>query len=387
MGFRFRKSFKLAPGVKLNIGKKSMGISVGGKYGGISHNTETGTRARVTAYGTGLSYSTKFGGKKKQMKKTNETTNSPQTSNGSCLITCLKGCLLIILSPLYWIYGVIWFIFLRKKLNNDPKAKKKATTKCAIFTALSLLIFGIARSNNSATPPTEPAAIVAESETLTEQEISEKTTPQDNFKDIPNKQLPVEETETVVEEIVSGETAVEETISEETTVVETIPEETAVEETISEETTVVETIPEETTVVETIPEETTVVETIPEETTSESVSPNSEQENELYTQLTEAETTPVISNETTSVETPVVEQSSENSNDSVTTDDVTQTTPEPTTPPVVPTTSQSDTTMVWIDDTAKRYHKKNGCGMNNAYQVTLEEAVAKGKTPCGRCYK
>lgn len=43
--------------------------------------------------------------------------------------------------------------------------------------------------------------------------------------------------------------------------------------------------------------------------------------------------------------------------------------------------------MVWIDDTAKRYHKKNGCGMDNAYQVTLEEAIQKGKTPCGRCYK
>lgn len=52
------------------------------------------------------------------------------------------------------------------------------------------------------------------------------------------------------------------------------------------------------------------------------------------------------------------------------------------------TASQNaDSTMVWIDDTAKRYHKKNGCGMDNAYQVTLEEAIQKGKTPCGRCYK
>ena len=34
MGLRFRKSIKLAPGVKLNIGKKSSGISVGGKRNG-----------------------------------------------------------------------------------------------------------------------------------------------------------------------------------------------------------------------------------------------------------------------------------------------------------------------------------------------------------------
>lgn len=49
-------------------------------------------------------------------------------------------------------------------------------------------------------------------------------------------------------------------------------------------------------------------------------------------------------------------------------------------------TTASSSEMVWIDDTAKRYHRKNGCGMDNAYQVTLEEAISMGKTPCGRCY-
>lgn len=47
----------------------------------------------------------------------------------------------------------------------------------------------------------------------------------------------------------------------------------------------------------------------------------------------------------------------------------------------------ANATLVWIDDTAAKYHKKDGCGMDNAYQVTLEEALQKGKTPCGRCYK
>lgn len=64
-------------------------------------------------------------------------------------------------------------------------------------------------------------------------------------------------------------------------------------------------------------------------------------------------------------------------------------TPEPTPAPTPEPTPMSadNSVMVWIDDTAKRYHKSNGCGMDNAYQVTLEEAIAKGKTPCGRCYK
>lgn len=62
MGLRFRKSIKLAPGVKLNLGSKSAGISVGGKYGGVSYNSRTGARARVSAPGTGISYTTKVGG-------------------------------------------------------------------------------------------------------------------------------------------------------------------------------------------------------------------------------------------------------------------------------------------------------------------------------------
>ena len=41
MGLRFRKSIKIAPGVKINIGKKSVGMSIGGKYGGISMNSTT----------------------------------------------------------------------------------------------------------------------------------------------------------------------------------------------------------------------------------------------------------------------------------------------------------------------------------------------------------
>ena len=63
MGIRFRESIKIAPGIKLNVGKKSMGVSVGNRYGGLSYNTKTGTRARVSAPGTGLSYTKKLSSK------------------------------------------------------------------------------------------------------------------------------------------------------------------------------------------------------------------------------------------------------------------------------------------------------------------------------------
>ena len=66
MGFRFRKSIKIAPGVKLNLGKKSTGISVGNKFGGVSINTKTGVTTRVSAPGTGMSYTSRIGGKHKR---------------------------------------------------------------------------------------------------------------------------------------------------------------------------------------------------------------------------------------------------------------------------------------------------------------------------------
>ncbi len=61
MGMRFRKSFKVAPGIRLNLGKKSMGVSFGGKYGGVSLNTKTGARGRASLPGTGISYDAKIG--------------------------------------------------------------------------------------------------------------------------------------------------------------------------------------------------------------------------------------------------------------------------------------------------------------------------------------
>lgn len=56
MGFRFRKSFKIAPGVRLNVGKKSASVSFGGK--GVRHTiSSTGRRtSSIGIPGSGLYY-------------------------------------------------------------------------------------------------------------------------------------------------------------------------------------------------------------------------------------------------------------------------------------------------------------------------------------------
>ncbi|MCP5361455.1 MAG: DUF4236 domain-containing protein [Hyphomicrobiales bacterium] len=57
MGFRFRKSVKILPGVRWNIGKRGSSLSFGDK--GLTVNVnKKGTRTTVGIPGTGLSHST-----------------------------------------------------------------------------------------------------------------------------------------------------------------------------------------------------------------------------------------------------------------------------------------------------------------------------------------
>lgn len=65
MGFKFRKSVKIAPGVKLNLNKKSAGISVGGKGAHYTVNSKGKRTSSVGVPGTGVYYSSSKGGKSK----------------------------------------------------------------------------------------------------------------------------------------------------------------------------------------------------------------------------------------------------------------------------------------------------------------------------------
>ncbi len=57
MGWRFRKSFKILPGVRWNLGKRGSSLSLGGR--GVTVNvSKRGTRTTLGIPGTGLSYST-----------------------------------------------------------------------------------------------------------------------------------------------------------------------------------------------------------------------------------------------------------------------------------------------------------------------------------------
>lgn len=76
MGMKFRKSFKIAPGVKVNFNKKSTSVTLGGK--GI-HHTVSSTGKRTTSAGipgSGLYYTKSSGGGSRSGKSSNTYTSS-----------------------------------------------------------------------------------------------------------------------------------------------------------------------------------------------------------------------------------------------------------------------------------------------------------------------
>ena len=57
MSLRFRKTLRLAPGLRINLARKGASISVGGK--GLTYNIgKNGTRSTAGLPGSGLSWST-----------------------------------------------------------------------------------------------------------------------------------------------------------------------------------------------------------------------------------------------------------------------------------------------------------------------------------------
>ena len=113
MGFRFRKSVKIAPGVRLNIGKKSVGISAGVKGARVSVNSSGRKTTTVGLPGTGLSYSKteKIGGSK-------TSTRSSSSNNAQPIRPDLQPA------------------------QPQEEKKKKGCCGCAVYAFIALLIIG-----------------------------------------------------------------------------------------------------------------------------------------------------------------------------------------------------------------------------------------------------
>lgn len=78
MGLKYRKSIKIAPGVRLNLGSRSSSISFGGKGCRYTINTRGRTTATIGIPGTGISYSSSSNVNQKQDRLYNSQSYSNQ---------------------------------------------------------------------------------------------------------------------------------------------------------------------------------------------------------------------------------------------------------------------------------------------------------------------
>lgn len=105
MAIRFRKRIKLAPGVKLNLSGKSVGVTVGGKHARVSANSSGRVTVGTSVPGTGL-YSTQ------RVKSANPSQPVQQQARSSARTHPNRGFpvwgwILIILAAIPFIAGLI----------------------------------------------------------------------------------------------------------------------------------------------------------------------------------------------------------------------------------------------------------------------------------------
>ncbi|WP_124304726.1 DUF4236 domain-containing protein [Pseudomonas chlororaphis] len=96
MAFRIRKSFKVAPGIRLNVSKSGLSTSIGGK-GTTVNLSKRGTKITSSIPGTGISTSKLYGSGK--ASKTSYSAPTARPGFGSYLLAFLI------------IAGVLWAIF------------------------------------------------------------------------------------------------------------------------------------------------------------------------------------------------------------------------------------------------------------------------------------
>lgn len=101
MGFRFRKSFKIAPGVRLNVGKKSSSVSFGVKGLRTTVSTSGKRTHTVGIPGTGISHVSTSGGKKSRATAARHTTAHQQPASSRLLRICSKIMLVIAILALF----------------------------------------------------------------------------------------------------------------------------------------------------------------------------------------------------------------------------------------------------------------------------------------------
>lgn len=145
MGLRFRKSIKIAPGLKLNLNKKSVSVTAGTKGAHYTVSSTGKKTASVGIPGTGISYtetsSSGNGGASKC--ESNQNGSGGKKKARGCLVAALVLLAIYMFGGLYsifWIPALIALIvFIVRK--NSPTRKRNIIISAIIFVTSFIWMF------------------------------------------------------------------------------------------------------------------------------------------------------------------------------------------------------------------------------------------------------
>ena len=166
MGWRFRKSFKIAPGIKLNLNKKSTSVTFGGK--GFHYTVNSNGKKTKTAGipGSGLYYTETTGGGKQnnstpppspqppiQNSNSNSGNNDGRKKRGCLfyLLALFAVCFAIGLYALAWIPAIGFIIYFAIKKDYNGTKRRNIGISIAVLVTSFIVFLGLSTSEESLT--------------------------------------------------------------------------------------------------------------------------------------------------------------------------------------------------------------------------------------------
>ena len=143
MGFVFRKSFKVALGVKLNVSKKGMGVSVGGRNTPRVSVNSSGRVTKSVRLAPGLRYQeTSTLGKKRKQRQTKAEQIDQSTQNDSEQVTTYEVNVVSKEPRSLFLPHSIWSV-LFFALGGFLSATQESYDRFAFFVFAMAVLFGL----------------------------------------------------------------------------------------------------------------------------------------------------------------------------------------------------------------------------------------------------
>lgn len=362
MGWRFRKSFKIIPGIKLNLNKKSSSITFGGKGAHYTVNSNGKKTKTVGIPGSGIYYTETTGGNRQNNRVPTMAPQSPMqnrnatfNNNGNrkkrgCLfylLVFLAACFTIALYPLAWIPAIGFIIYFSIKKDYIRNKRRNLIISIAVLIS-SLILFAFMMAEPNLT------SIHAEWEKTT-YDVSETTkvtiTPTPSDADITS--LKISENNVAELDYADGKAVVTFKTAGEASIFFTA------NGGIDSNTTTI-----------------TVTDKAAEQAKKEAEEKAARKAEEERIKAEQEEAARKAEEERIKAEQEEAER--------IAAEQAAQTEAEAQ---ANAQAQQPQEQMVWIPQSGSKYHSDPSCsGMDNPTQVTISEAQAMGYEPCKKCY-